>query len=243
MKLKETYQLSDSFDLDEYDKHMRKQPPEHKLMISFISKKYKSNKNIKLIEFGAGTGRFTKFFLKRFSKANLTLVEPDKKCCLKLNKLKQKHKQIKIIQSSGENFRSHSKFDIIIMSTAFHHIPFEGKLRFLKIVKGLMNKNSTFLCTDNFLDEYKTMNEREIILKKIINKWIKDARKDKDKAGLKIALEMKSLVFRKDFGGEYFICGSKFESYVKKAGLKIKEKIDVTEDPLDIKIYLYILIK
>jgi 2-polyprenyl-3-methyl-5-hydroxy-6-metoxy-1,4-benzoquinol methylase len=243
-KLKEKFQLSENFKLEEYDQYMKKNPLEQILMKNIILDKLKYKKNLKIIEFGAGMGRFTKLLLKNSPKINIVLVEPDKNCCLKLNQIRKKYKQIKIIQSLAENYTSKEKYDVIVMATAFHHIPFKEKINFLGIVKNLMKEDSIFLCSDNFLAEYKTMKEREIVLKKSIDKWIKDAKKDKDDKELKMALEMKNLVFRKDFGGEYFICPSKFENYLKKVKLKMKKKVNVTNtDPLDLENYLFVVLK
>ena len=59
-----------------------------------------------------------------------------------------------------------------------------------------------------------------------------------------MALDMEKIVFRKDFGGEYFICPSKFESYIKKAKLKIKKKLNVTnKDLLDLERHLFVILK
>lgn len=243
-KLKEEYQISESFSLKDYDAYMKRQPLEQLLMLDFLMKRYESNKKLNVIEFGAGTGRFTNLILKNLPKINLTLVEPDKNCCKKLLDIKNKYKQVKIIQSPGETFKTKSKFDLVVMATVFHHIPFEGKLSFLKLVKGLLKKDGYFLCGDNFIAEYKNMKERETVLRKSINKWINDSKKEKNTTELKMAREMKDLVFRADFGGEYFICTSLFEKYVAKARLRIKGKVNVTNtDPLDMENYFYLIMR
>ncbi len=244
VKLKEKFQLSEHINLEEYDNYMKDKPLEQRITLDFIIDRFRKNKSLRIIEFGAGTGRFTKLLLNLFPKSNLTLVEPDKKCCLKLNKLKNKYSQLKIIQSNAEDFKSKSQFDIIIMATAFHHISFQNKLKFLKLVKKLLNKQGMFLCGDNFIAEYTTLNERKQVLTKSMNKWIRDAKKDNDKKELKMAQEMKTIVFRKDHGGEYFICPSKFESYIKESKLKIKGKMNVTNtNPFDMENYFYLIMK
>lgn len=241
MKLKEQYQLSKHINLKEYDNYMKKEPLEQKIILDFIINKYSKNKSLKIIEFGAGTGRFTKLLLNVFPKLEITLIEPDKNCCIKLSELKKKGSKIKIVQSTAEDFKSNSKFDIVIMATAFHHIPFKNKSKFLKLIKKLLNKDGMFLCGDNFISEYKTMKERNKVLKKSIDKWMKEA---KDKKELKMVQKMKAIVFEDDYGGEYFICPSKFESYIKNAGLKIKGKINVSNtSPFDFENYFYLIMK
>lgn len=243
-KLKEQYQISEHLSLEEYDNYMKDRPLEQRITLDFIIDKAKDNKNLKVIEFGAGTGRFTKQLLRVFPKLDLVLVEPDKNCCLKLNKLKKQYKQIKIVQSTAESYKSKTKYDIIIMATAFHHVPFENKLKFLKSVKNLLKKDGIYLCGDNYIPEYSTMKEREQVLMKCMNKWIREAKKDKDKKELKMAQDMKRIVLRKDYGGEYFLCPSKFESYIKKAKLTTKGKVNVTNtDPYDLENYFYLIMK
>lgn len=242
VKLKEEFQLSNNFNLNEYDNYMEKKPLEQRIMLDFIINSVKCNKNIKILEFGAGTSRFTKNILEIFPKIQMTIVEPDKLCCIKLKKLKKKYPQIKIVQSSVENFTSTTSYDIIVIASAFHHIPFKSKLISLNNTRKLLDTNGIFLCGDNFIAEYKTMKEREIILRKSIDKWIKDSKNDKKE--LKMAINMKKIIFKKDFGGEYFICPSIFESYLNKSNLIIKGKINVTNtDSLDFENYFYLIKK
>ena len=242
MKFKEEYKISKNFSVKEYDNYMKNKPLEQIMILKIISENFKDKDNFKLIEFGAGTGRFTKLLVKKFPKLNVTVVEPDKNCCLKLQKLADKHKNLKVIQLTAEKFPKNERFDIVVMATAFHHVGFDKKLRFLKIVKNILDKNGIFVLADNFIAEYKSMKERNYVLRKSMNRWIKSAIVEKDAEELRMAKKMKKLVFGKDFGGEYFICNSKFEELVKKSGLKIRKKINTTNtDPLDIEIYLYLI--
>ena len=242
MKFKEEYKISENFSLEEYDNYMKKKPLEQLIILNIISESFKNQNNVRLVEFGAGTGRFTKLLIKKFPKFDITVVEPDKNCCLKLQKLADKYKNMKVVQLTAESFNTNRKFDIVAMTTAFHHISFDKKLKFLRVVKNILNKKGIFVLADNFIAEYKSMKERTQVLKKSINKWIRCALAEKDAEEFKMANKMKSLVFGKDFGGEYFICNSKFEELVKESGLKIKEKINTTNtDPLDMEIYLYLI--
>ncbi|MBS3084034.1 class I SAM-dependent methyltransferase [Candidatus Pacearchaeota archaeon] len=242
MNFKEEYRMSKNFSLKEYDSYMKKKPLEQLMILKMLYESFKNQNNVRLVEFGAGTGRFTKLLIKRFPNFRITVVEPDKNCCLKLQKLADKYKNMKVVQLTAENFPKNKKFDIVAMTTAFHHISFDKKLKFIRIVKSILNKKGIFVLADNFIAEYKSMKERNDVLKKSMNKWIRDAIVEKDTEELKMAKKMKSLVFGKDFGGEYFICNSKFEKLIKESGLKIKEKINTTNtDPLDMEIYLYLI--
>jgi len=244
VKLKDEFQISEHYSLKEYDDYMEYKPLEQRLIVDFIVDEFQENNKLKIAEFAAGTGRFTKFLLSVLPELKITLVEPDKNCCLWLNKIKKKYKQIEIVQSYAEKFTSRTKFDIIVMTTAFHHIPFKNKDKFFEQIKKLLKKGGMFLLSDEFIDEYKTMKERNMVLRKSTDLWIKEAKRDKDEKELKMALDMEKVMFRKDFGGEYFICPSKFESYVRKAGLKIKGKINVTNEiPFVTECYFYLIMK
>jgi len=242
--LKDTFQISEHYSLEEYDDYMEYKPLEQRIIVDFIADEFQENSALKIVEFAAGTGRFTKFLLSVLPDLNITLVEPDKNCCLWLNKIKKKYKQIKIVQSYAENFTSKTKFDVMVMTTAFHHIPFRNKDKFFKKVKILLKKGGMFFLSDEFIDEYKTMEERRKVLRKSTDLWLRQAQRDKDEKELKMAIDMEKVMFRKDYGGEYFICPSKFESYVKKAGLKIKGKVNATNEvPFVTECYFYLLMK
>lgn len=244
VKLRDEFQISEHYSLKEYDDYMEEKPLDQRIAVDFIISKYQNNQNLKILEIAAGTGRFTKYLLSVFPKLKITLIDPDKNCCLRLIEIKKKYKQIEIIQSYAEKFRSRTKFDILVMTTAFHHISFKNKDTFLKNMNTLLKKDGMFLVGDEFIAEYKTMKERNQVLRKSFDIWIKEAKLYKDKKELKMALDMESVVFRKDFGGEFFICTSKFESYVKKAGFKIKGKVNVTnKNPFEFENYFYLLMK
>src|SRR3989344_139892 len=191
VNLKDEFQISKHFNLCEYDSYMKQKPLDQRIMLDFIIDLSKSNKNIKIIEFGAGTGRFTKFLLEILPKANITLVEPDKLCCVRLEKLKRKYHQIKIIQSSVETFTSAKLYDVVVMAAAFHHIRFEAKSIALKNINALLGEKGIFLCGDIFLAKYSTLAERKRVLRKSIDKWVKEAKNDKKE--LKMALATKKI--------------------------------------------------
>jgi ubiquinone/menaquinone biosynthesis C-methylase UbiE len=244
IKLKDEFQISEHFSLEEYDAYMEVKPLDQRIIVEFINSRFQKDKQVKIAEIAAGTGRFTKNLLSIYPELDITLIEPDKNCCLKLHELKRQYKQINIVQSDAEEFRSRTRFDIIVMTTAFHHIPFKTKDNFLNRMKMLLKKEGWFLIGDEFIAEYKTMKERKEVLRKSFDIWIKEAKRLDDEKELKMALDMEKAVFRQDFGGEYFVCPSKFESYVKKAGFKIKGKVNVTNtDPYDFENYFYLLMK
>ena len=146
----------------------------------------------------------TKLIIKKFPKFDITVVEPDKNCCLKLQKLADKHKNLKVIQLTAEDFPKNKKFDIVVMATAFHHVGFDKKLRFLKIVKNILDKNGIFVLADNFIAEYKSMKERNYVLRKSMNRWIKSAIVEKDAEEFKVCADAKAAAYGVDWDSLMF---------------------------------------
>lgn len=225
-KLKDNYQISKTVGLKEYDSFMDQNPTEQEYMIVAISKMYKDKKNLKILEIGPGTGRFTKKIIKYFPNINLHLVEPDKNCIIKLKKLFPKE-NVKIIQSSAEKASIDTNFDIICMATSFHHIHYKYKELVLKKISNALSKGGVFILTDNFIADYSNEQERIKVLIKYHDKWINDSIKQNDKEREAMARKMKELVL-KDDGGEYFISPEKFEGLIRNSNLKIIGKINVT---------------
>src|SRR3989338_5021349 len=96
-ELKDEFQISKTIGIKEYDQFMDQNPTEQEYMIVAINKIYRDKKNLKVLEIGAGTGRFTKKMLKYFPEASFQLIEPDKECILELRKAITKE-NVKIIQ-------------------------------------------------------------------------------------------------------------------------------------------------
>ncbi len=229
--------FSDTFNLEDYDAYMVQRPLEQRIMVEYIKEKLKKKKSILIVELGAGTGRFTKLYVG-LPCTKTILVEPDSKCREQL----RMQFNVGILDEAAEEFSLKSKADVIVMATAFHHVPFTEKLRALQNIRNALKKDGWFLCGDNFLAEYKTMTERTVVLRKSMKKWLKDAAHDpKD---LAMAKHMNNIVFRSDHGGEYFMCTGAFEALATKAGLSIEGKSNCSNtDPLDMEHYFYLLKK
>jgi trans-aconitate methyltransferase len=235
--MKKTTQISQTIGLDTYDAYMKNEPLEQRLMIEYIAEKYRSNPHLRIVELGAGTGRFTKLLLARFPTAEITLVEPDQNCCQLLKNIGG----AKLLEAGAEDFASVKPADIIVMATAFHHVSFENQLAALKNIQKHLKKDGWFLCGDNFLAEYETTEERETVLRKSMRKWIAEAETKKEKD---MAKKLSELVLRDDHGGEYFICPSVFEALATKAKLVLKGKANATNThALDMEHYFYLFAK
>ena len=225
-ELKDEFQISKTIGLKEYDQFMDQNPTEQEYMIVAINKIYKDKKDLKILEIGAGTGRFTKQMIKYFPGSSFQLIEPDKECILELRKAISKE-NVKIIQSPAEEAVFDTKFDIICMATAFHHIHYKHKESVLKKIFTWISGNGLFVLSDNFIAEYSNEQERIEVLMDYHDKWINDCVKNADKEGEAMARKMKELVLKEN-GGEYFLSPEKFEILVENCGLRIIGKVNVT---------------
>ncbi len=226
-ELRDEFQISKTIGLKEYDQFMDKNPTEQEYMIVAINNAYKDKKNLKILEIGPGTGRFTKKIIKYFPEANLQLIEPDKECIIELKKLFSKNTNVNIIQSLAEEMVIDNNFDIVCMATSFHHIHYKYKEIVLKKIFNLLSEGGFFVLSDNFIADYSEEKERIKVLTEYHDKWIDDCVKKGDKEGEEMARKMKELVLKED-GGEHFLSPEKFEVLVRNSNLRIVGKVNVT---------------
>jgi len=230
MNLNNEFQISKTIGLKEYDSFMDQNPLEQEYMLVAVKNSYVKNNNLKILEIGSGTGRFTKKLLKYFPKSKFFLVELDKECVEKLTE-QFNLPNVTIIQSSMEDFISKDKFDIICFATSFHHIHYKNKEFVLKKIRGLLSNDGLLVLSDNFIGDYSSEDERIKVLIDYHDKWIYDCISENDAEGEAMARKMKELVLKED-GGEYFLSPEKFELLISKTNLKILGKVNVTNNPL-----------
>jgi phospholipid N-methyltransferase len=226
-ELKNEFQISKTIGLEEYDQFMDQNPTEQEYMVVAINKVYKDKKDLKILEIGPGTGRFTKKMIKYFPEVSFHLIEPDKECIIELKKLFSMNENVTIIQNTAEEAVFNSNFDIICMATSFHHIHYKHKEIVLKKIFNSLIADGFFVLSDNFIADYSNEEERIKVLTQYHDKWISDCVEKKDKEGEAMARKMKELVLIED-GGEYFLSPEKFEVLVKDSSLKIAGKVNVT---------------
>lgn len=226
-ELRDEYQISKTIGLKEYDQFMDQNPTEQEYMVVAINKVYKDKKDLRILEIGPGTGRFTKKLMKYFPEASFHLIEPDKECIIELKKLFSMNNNVKITQIPAEEMIIKDSFDIICMATSFHHIHYKHKEAVSKKVADLVSPDGFFVLSDNFIADYSNEQERLKVLVDYHDKWISDCIKENDKEGEAMARKMKELVQKED-GGEYFLSPEKFEALIKNNGLKIVGKVNVT---------------
>lgn len=227
-KLRNKYQLSEQFELKEYDLLLTS-ADYYKNLVSVLLKMISSKKGrIRILEVGAGTGLFTQELIKWFKNARITLVEPDKKCCEVL--YKRFHGKVRIIQTEGERFRE-GKYDVIVMCEAFHHIKYQNKKLILKNFFKLLVTGGFFVTGDLFIPNFKNEKERKIALQKCYMPWIRELETKGDKK--QVAMAKKTLELAMAKKGEYHLSPQKFERIIKNAGFMIKKRINTSKTPVE----------
>lgn len=106
-----------------------------------------------ILDLGAGTGIFSEYILKKYPKANITLIDISEKM-LELSKLRlKKYSNMKYILADYLTYDFNKKYDIIISSLSIHHLNDNDKLELFRKCYSLLNPNGTFINSDQFLGE------------------------------------------------------------------------------------------
>lgn len=107
----------------------------------------------KILDLGAGTGILSEYILKKFPKANITLIDISEKM-LEVSKLRLKdYSNIKYISADYLTYDFNEKYDIIISSLSIHHLYDNEKLELFRKCYSLLNPNGIFINSDQFLGE------------------------------------------------------------------------------------------
>jgi len=92
--------------------------------------------HLKILEYGCGTGRNLKYLQKRFPIAKIYGCDISEKSLI----IAAKESPHAVIFSTAGN-RSIGKFDLILISCVFHHIPSIQQLPVLQEIYNLLNEN------------------------------------------------------------------------------------------------------
>lgn len=204
----------------------------------------------KVLEFGAGTGLFTKRLAKEQS-THVTAIEIDWACYLQLShKMKLMHSNFELsetVECFNEDSRSYDPpgtFDFIFSSFADHHIkPYDKEHYFNNLCVNL-EADGFAIIGDEFLPRYdKTSVEaRRDALKQYHNHIIEIAR-DLNQPEM-AELEEDALRSGLEEIGDFKLSCEEYEELLKNAGLSFeKERIGPKEDIGVGGVYVYVLQK
>ncbi len=205
------------------------------LMISIIEKNRNSDRKIRILELGSGTGIFTKR-LAEIKNAELVAVEIDWACYKALE-----HKMESLVNNNSTTvtclnkdsriYNPDGEFDFICSSFADHHIkPYDKKQYFENIKNNLVN-GGMFITGDEFLPiyDYQDVESRRAALKAYHGHIIEIAKQANELELVK--LEEAALKSGLEERGDFKLSCQEYETMLNNAGFKYIDSIKI--GPLD----------
>jgi tRNA (cmo5U34)-methyltransferase len=108
-----------------------------------------------ILDVGAGTGLFSSFFLCKFPKAKLTLIDISDKMLEVAKQRFRGYANIKYIVADYSEYDFTEKYDIIISALSIHHLTDEQKEEFYKKCYSILKNNGVFINADQILGNTK----------------------------------------------------------------------------------------
>jgi 2-polyprenyl-3-methyl-5-hydroxy-6-metoxy-1,4-benzoquinol methylase/nucleoside 2-deoxyribosyltransferase len=147
-------EMSAYIDIPKYDEHEENHAYFQAMMarmIEIFSKHQRiHNKPVHALEFGAGTGIFTKRLAKQDSISKLSAIEIDWECFkyLQYKFPQSEYPHINIYKKDSRKYDPEGRFDYIFSSFADHHIKSIDKEQYFDNVKRNLNPNGLFIVGD-----------------------------------------------------------------------------------------------
>jgi predicted O-methyltransferase YrrM len=147
-------EMSTYINIPDYDKHEEKhayfQEMMDRMIQIFLKRQHFSKKSVPVLEFGAGTGIFTKRLANQKNISQLTAVEIDWACHSQLSHKfpEDQYPHIKTFHEDSRTYDPSGKFDYIFSSFADHHIRLSDKEQYFDNVKRNLNPNGLFIVGD-----------------------------------------------------------------------------------------------
>jgi tRNA (cmo5U34)-methyltransferase len=134
-----------------YDAWMRKALPGYADIFASAQEivPFSTEKAIRVIDLGAGTGLFSEFILQRFPKAQFTLIDLAGRMLDVARMRFQAHgEQFKFVEGDIRSLGEYSDADLVISSLAIHHLDDEEKRALFMAVYSALNENGAFINVD-----------------------------------------------------------------------------------------------
>lgn len=132
------------------DKNVASVTPSSRILVRHVCRKIDFKKDNIIIEYGPGTGVFSKYFLKNLTKdSKLILFETNKNFIKKLKRIKDQRLEIynesveKVVEILGEGIKG--KVDYIVSGIPFSFLDKEAKDFILKQSSNLLHQGGKFL--------------------------------------------------------------------------------------------------
>jgi spermidine synthase len=224
-----TIEMSLYIDVEDYDKHEEKhayfQDMMQRMIEIFSTHKSKKADLCRALEFGAGTGIFTKRLTNHSDIEKVVAVEIDWHCYKKLqSRFRKQANKVEVLYEDSRSYDPDGMFDYIFSSFADHHIKISDKSQYFENVKLNLNIGGLMIVGDEFLPEYQRNNResRDNALK-IYHQHIIDLANLEGETTLAI-LEQEALDSGLREIGDFKVSCTEYEELLTKAGFNFKKE-------------------
>ncbi len=188
------------------------------------------SKNLRILETGAGTGLFSEVYVPKFPQAEIVISEPDEAYVSKIPPKFKGYRNITYIQSVAEKLKWNGKFDVVVATESYHHIPDKEKVKFFENVYRLLDRDGIVVIGDNFIPRYNVRSTKDRIraLHDFWDPYINEKKRRGDREGVKTF----SNALREAESGsvEYKTSMEVFEKLAVRCGFKISIKKELSHD-------------
>jgi cyclopropane fatty-acyl-phospholipid synthase-like methyltransferase len=229
---RKTVEMSVYIPIHEYDQHEEKHAFFAEMMSTMIQmlEKAGDGKNLRILEFGAGTGLFTQRLASSDLVSEVVAVEFDWACCEVLRHKMRGSTKVRVEYQDSRVFSPEGSFDAVVSSFADHHIrPVDKPSYFRNVIQNMKN-NALFIVGDEFLPEYDLKDElaRCEALKKYHNYIIERAKSEGETVLMR--LEEAALESGLNRVGDFKVPCTQYEQMLKEAKLTFtKNRIGPTD--------------
>ncbi len=131
---------------------------------------FSTSKNLSILDIGAGTGLLTELIAKKFSNAQITLIDISAEMLSIAQERLKKYKGISFqVSDYSRNFPA-QKYQLIVSSLSIHHLSDKDKEKLFKKIKHSLQQNGIFINADQVHGE---TDEIEKIYQK---NWLEDVK-------------------------------------------------------------------
>ncbi|MBD2180884.1 methyltransferase domain-containing protein [Aerosakkonema funiforme] len=228
-------EMSAYINVNDYDEHEEKhayyQDMMQKMFEICLDHRRNNPASCRILEFGAGTGIFTKRLNEMPNVDEIVAIEIDWRCYGILEHKFRKQGKVKPLYADSRTYDPEGKFDYIFSSFADHHIKRGDKQKYFHNVKRNLNPGGLMIVGDEFIRSHNPINkeERKSALKEYHNHIIEIARQQGE--DILALLEEKALESGLEEKGDFKVSCEQYEGYLNKAGFKFKQERIGPPDP------------
>lgn len=207
-------------ELEIYDEVMKVVPEYDLLSDLLVDQLERLYAPLRVLEVGSGTGLLTEKLLASSRVTDLTCVDPDSGACEVLRR-RCGRVQVAVHARHFERVKGLRKFDAVVSRFAFHHVPDEAKLEFLRHTRRSLRRGGLSLIGDMTLPHYEGSGDRLAAVTRYYEITFDYVRR----FGNQFAIDDQAQCLERDLNQdeEYKICRCRAEKLIEEAGLLLKE--------------------